>query len=646
MIAVNNLTVSFGSFDLFKNFTFLINPKDRIGLVGKNGAGKTTLLRIIKGIQEASEGSVSGPRDIHIGYLPQQMRHQGGKTVFNEAKTAFNEVLQLEKEIEFIQTQITSRNDYESDDYHKLIELFTEKTERLQLITGGNIDEIIEKTLNGLGFQRKDFERQTTEFSGGWRMRIELAKILMQKPELLLLDEPTNHLDIESIQWLENFLKDYPGALLLISHDKAFLDNVTIRTLEISNGNLYDYKVNYSKFIELRKERIEQQMNAYVNQQKKIEKTEEFIEKFRYKATKAVQVQSRIKQLEKIEQIEIDDFETGSINIKFPAAPRSGDLVFKAEQLSKAYGDLLVLDKIDIEIVRGEKIAFVGKNGEGKSTLSKIIMNEIAATGNYKAGHNVNIGYFAQNQDELLDESKTVLSTIDDVAVGEIRTKIRDLLGAFLFRGEDIDKKVKVLSGGERSRLALVKLLLKPYNFLVLDEPTNHLDIRSKEILKKALLNFEGTLVLVSHDRDFLDGLVTKVYEFKNKKIHQTIGSIQDFLAKKQLESLKEIEQKSQEKKQNQKTESQSKTDYLERKELEKKIRKQEKAVKDSEQVIEKYESELSKLDAEIASGKINYSNEDFYIQYEKIKQELALEMDNWEKRHNELEELINSKNE
>lgn len=640
MISIEQVRVSFGSFDLFKNFSFLINNKDRIGLVGKNGAGKTTLLRIIKGIQQPSAGRITVPLDISIGYLPQQMKHQDGKTVFEEAKSAFVEAIILEKKIAILNTEIAERTDYESESYSRLIQKLSEKTERLLLITGGNIEVEVEKTLLGLGFLRSDFDRPTSEFSGGWRMRIELAKILMQKPKVLLFDEPTNHLDIESIQWLENLLKDYSGAVLLISHDRLFLDTVTNRTLEISVGKLYDYKVSYSKFIQLRKERIEQQTAAYLNQQKEIEKTEDFIERFRYKATKSVQVQSRIKQLEKIDRIEIDDVENSAINIKFPPAKRSGDIVFRARELTKSYGTNHVLEKIDFDIERGEKIAFVGRNGEGKTTLSRIIINELKAEGDYNVGHNVDIGYFAQNQDELLDEDKTVFETIDAIAVGDIRNKIRDLLGAFLFQGEDIDKKVKVLSGGERSRLALIKLLLHPSNFLVLDEPTNHLDMRTKDILKNALMNFDGTLLLVSHDREFLDGLVDKVYEFKHKKMKECIGGINAFLAKLRLESSKSTSLYKKTEEKAKKSDSDNKLDYLEKKELEKRRRKAQNLIEKSEKEIERIEAELSTIDQQIAKAEVDFQDPTFYANYNQLKKNLEAEMANWEKLHTELEEL------
>ena len=544
MISVNQLTVQFGGFDLFKDISFLINPKDRIGLVGKNGAGKSTLLKILCGLQQPTSGEVVIPSDVEIGYLPQQMIHQDGKTVLDEARTAFAEVLNMDKRIQQLNLALTLRKDHESAEYLNLIHEISELTDRFHLHGGLNIDESLEQTLLGLGFSTRDFHRQTKEFSGGWRMRIELAKLLLRRPNVLLLDEPTNHLDIESIQWLENYIKDFNGAAVIISHDKAFLNNLTLRTIEISLGKIYNYKAAYSEYVELRKERREQQFAAYRNQQKMIGDSEEFIERFRYKASKAVQVQSRIKQLDKIDRIEVDEEDTSAINIKFPAAPRSGTIVVEAANVTKAYGNHVVLNGVDFIIERGEKIAFVGKNGEGKTTFSKVIMNEIDFQGNSKIGHNVSIGYFAQNQDELMNENLTVLETIDLVAVGDVRFKMRDLLGAFLFRGDDVDKKVKVLSGGERSRLAMVKLLLQPVNLLVLDEPTNHLDMRSKDLLKQALLNYDGTLILVSHDREFLDGLVTKVYEFKDHKIKEFIGGIYDFLQKRKLENLSELERK------------------------------------------------------------------------------------------------------
>lgn len=641
MISVEQLTVEFGAFQLFNDVTFLINPKDRIGLVGKNGAGKSTLLKIFMRLQQPTKGTVIAPPDITMGYLPQNMTVKDQRNVFNEAREAFSEVLKLDEKIKQINSQLADRTDYESSEYSKLIHDLTEANDRYQLLEGGSIDANIEQTLIGLGFKPMDFVRPTSEFSGGWRMRIELAKILLQKPDVLLLDEPTNHLDIEAIQWFEDFLKDYPGAVVLISHDRAFLDNITKRTVEISMGKIYDYNVPYSKYEVLRKERREQQLAAYRNQQKMIEETEEFIERFRYKATKAVQVQSRIKQLEKIDRIEVDDLDTSTINIKFPSAPRSGDLVVRTKDMTKKYGDLTVFKDIELTLTRGEKIAFVGKNGEGKTTLSRIIVDDLDYNGELKIGHNVAIGYFAQNQDELLDENKTVFQTIDDVAVGDIRLKIRDILGAFLFGGEDIDKKVKVLSGGERSRLSMAKLLLKPYNLLVLDEPTNHLDMRSKDILKKALKDFEGTLILVSHDREFLDGLVDKVYEFRDKKIKQHIGGIYDFLRTRKLENLKELEKKEKQVAQNQeKKSSVNKQSYLERKELDKKIRKAENNVKECETRIEEFEAEMERVGSTLSDPEKMKEDASLFSKYDELKKTVEKEMKKWEELTEVLEEL------
>ncbi len=544
MVSVQDLSVSFGSFDLLSDISFLINDKDRIGLAGKNGSGKSTLLSIIAGHQSPSGGKVDMSDEVTIGYLPQQMKVDDSTTVMNEVITAFSEITGLSEEIERCSSEIARRSDYESAEYLRLCDHITVIDERYRILGGSNYLAEAEKTLTGLGFERKDFDRPTSELSGGWRMRVELAKILLKKPSLFLLDEPTNHLDIESIQWLETFLADYNGAVVLVSHDRAFLDNVTTRTIEISLGRIYDYKVSWSKFVELRKERREQQIAAYRNQQKMIGDTEKFIERFRYKATKAVQVQSKIKQLNKVERLEVDEEDTSSINLRFPPSPRSGTNVVEAEGLSKSYGSLQVLRNIDFKIHRGEKVAFVGRNGEGKTTFSRIIIGELDFDGSIKIGHNVHIGYFAQNQDELLDENRSVFETIDYVAKGDIRSKIRDMLGAFLFRGDDVDKKVKVLSGGERSRLALVRLLLEPHNLLVLDEPTNHLDMRSKDILKQALINYDGTLILVSHDRDFLDGIAGKIYEFRHNRIREHIGGIYDFLRKKKIDNLKELERK------------------------------------------------------------------------------------------------------
>ncbi len=645
MISVDQLNIQFNGRDIFKDASFLVNPKDKIGLVGRNGAGKSTLLKVFTGIQKPDSGEVVVPADVTLGYLPQELVVKDSKSLIEEACMAFHELNKLEKDIKHLNHEIASRTDYESKEYLKLIEKFTEKNERIQLLGGNNKNENVEQTLIGLGFTRKDFNRPTGVFSGGWRMRIELAKILLQSPDVFLLDEPTNHLDIESIQWLENFLKNYSGAVVLISHDRAFLDNVTNRTIEISLGKIYDYNVSYSMFVKLRKERREQQEATFRNQQKKIEDTKEFIERFRYKATKAVQVQSRIKQLEKIDIIEIEEEDVASMNIKFPPAPRSGAVVFETKELSKSYGSLNVLDKAGLTVERGEKVAFVGRNGEGKTTFSRIIVGEIDAIGSYKAGHNVKLGYFAQNQDELLDGEKTVFQTIDDIAVGDIRTKIRDILGAFLFSGDDADKKVKVLSGGERSRLALAKLLLEPFNFLVLDEPTNHLDMRSKDILKQALLKYDGTLVVVSHDREFLDGLVTKVFEFKNKKIKEHLGGIYDFLTKKNMASLRELEKK------NTVAEpagnSEYKHTYIEKKELEREIRKVSNQVIKVEKRIEELEGKIRLMDRHIANPHefdTELNNPDFFTEYEELKKSLNIELNKWEKLHEELEILKNKR--
>lgn len=641
MISVDQLTVEFGGFKLFDQISFLINPKDRIGLVGKNGAGKSTLLKVFMGIQQPTKGTVTVPDDIRLGYLPQNMICRDERTVFEEAREAFSEVLALDRKIKKINHQLADRTDYESKEYLDLIHDLTEATDRYQLLGGDAIEASIEQTLTGLGFKRSDFSRPTAEFSGGWRMRIELAKILLKKPDVLLLDEPTNHLDIEAIQWFEDFLKEYPGAVLLISHDRAFLDNITNRTIEISLGKIYDYNVPYSTFETLRKEQREQQLAAYRNQQKMIEETEGFIERFRYKATKAVQVQSRIKQLEKLDRIEIDEIDVSKLNIKFPEAPRSGDMVINARNLSKSYGDLQVLDDLEFTIQRGERVAFVGRNGEGKTTLSRMIVGELDYTGELRIGHNVSIGYFAQNQDELLDENKTALQVIDDVAVGDVRTKIRDILGAFLFSGEEVEKKVKVLSGGERSRLAMAKLLLEPYNLLILDEPTNHLDMHSKDILKNALQNFKGTIILVSHDREFLDGLVDKVYEFRNKKIKEHLGGIYDFLQKSKLENLQQLEQKAKQKAATKELKNNdNKEAYLERKELDKRIRRAEKDLHSSEQKIEKLEKEIAVINKKLSDSDQMNHDTSLFSRYEELKKLLEKEMEHWENFTEKLENL------
>jgi len=541
MISIEQLTVEFDGRRLLDNIGFLINPKDKIALVGRNGAGKSTLIKLIAGKEQPTRGSIVASPDLTIGYLPQHMIHNEGTTVLQETEKAFERINKLQTEIDRLTLQLTEREDFESEEYAQIIDKLSNSYEHMQIINSGNFYAEIEKTLLGLGFLRSDFDRQCSEFSGGWRMRIELAKILLQTPDILLLDEPTNHLDIESIQWLESFLATTTSAILLVSHDKAFMDGVTNRTIEISLGHIYDYDVYYSKYLQLRQERHDQQVRAFENQQKMIQDTEDFIDRFRSKATKAVQVQSRIKALNKIERLQVDMEDTSRLHLKFPPAPRSGAIPVEIENLSKAYDEHIVLDKIGLMINRGEKIALVGKNGEGKSTLIKCILDEITYTGILKLGHNVKIGYFAQNQPSLLDENLTVFETVDYVAVGDVRTRLRDILGAFMFGGDASDKKVKVLSGGERSRLAMIRLLLEPVSLLILDEPTNHLDIPSKEVLKEAIKAYDGTTIIVSHDREFLDGLVTKVYEIGNKKIREHLGGIYEFLEKKKMENLNEL---------------------------------------------------------------------------------------------------------
>lgn len=642
MISVEQLTVEFGGSPLFDEISFLVNPKDRIALVGKNGAGKTTLLKIFSGKQTPTKGRITIPKDLSIGYLPQHMIHNEGTTVMQEAEKAFEHITELQTEIERISQELSERTDYESDDYHRLIDKLTHDNELLQIVGSGNFYAEIEKTLLGLGFLRTDFDRQCSEFSGGWRMRIELAKILLLRPDVLLLDEPTNHLDIESIQWLENFLITCGSAIVLVSHDRAFIDAVTTRTIEISLGKIYDYNVNYSKYVQLRIERHDQQVRAYENQQKLIQETEEFIDRFRSKATKAVQVQSRIKQLNKLERLEVDLEDNSRLSLKFPPAVHSGIIPVEVEHLSKAYGSHLVLDNVGMIINRGEKVAFVGKNGEGKSTLVKCIMAEIEYSGKMKLGHNVKIGYFAQNQASLLDESKTVFETIDYVAVGDIRTKIRDILGAFMFGGEASDKKVQVLSGGERSRLAMIRLLLEPVNLLILDEPTNHLDMRSKDVLKEAIKAFDGTVIVVSHDREFLDGLVTKVYEFGNKKVREHLGGIYDFLQYKKMDSLRELEISNSLKAASETVEkvaSENKLSYEARKEQNRKIRKAEKEVEDVEKQIATYESDLEAMNKQLELPEYA-SDSDFIMSYQKKQRELEHKMYEWEILSEEVEKL------
>ncbi|NDV46611.1 ABC transporter ATP-binding protein [Paludibacter sp. 221] len=544
MVSVDGLTVEFGGTTLFSDVSFVINPKDRIALMGKNGAGKSTLLKILAGVREPSKGKVSMPKDFRIAYLPQHLMTEDSRTVFEETAQAFSQIHALEKEIERINEELTSRTDYESDEYMQLIEQVSTLSEKFYSIEETNFDADIEKTLLGLGFERSDFQRKTSEFSGGWRMRIELAKILLQNPDLILLDEPTNHLDIDSIQWFEDFLINTAKAVVVISHDRAFVDNITTRTIEVTMGRIYDYKAKYSHYLELRKERREQQQKQYEEQQKMIAETKEFIERFKGTYSKTLQVQSRVKMLEKLELVEVDELDTSALKLRFPPSPRSGSYPVMTENLSKSYDDKLVFANANFTIERGEKVAFVGRNGEGKSTLVKCIMDEIPFDGELRLGHNVKIGYFAQNQASLLDEDLTVFQTIDDIAVGDIRTKIRDILGAFMFGRDDSEKKVKVLSGGERTRLAMIKLLLEPVNLLILDEPTNHLDMKTKDILKQALVDFDGTLIVVSHDRDFLDGLVTKVYEFGQQKVTEHLEDIYGFLEKKKMMNLREIERK------------------------------------------------------------------------------------------------------
>ncbi len=642
MIALDKISVDFGSTRLFNDISFIINKKDKIGLVGKNGAGKSTLFKLI--IQEfnPTSGNISVPNGIKIGYLPQFMEVDNTHILKEEVKKAFTEVEQIHEKIHDLSDELTSRTDYESTDYLSLADKLSDLSGQLNMLGADTMDSDIERCLAGLGFEQEDMERPTSEFSGGWRMRIEIAKLLLKKPEVLLLDEPTNHLDIESIQWLEDFLSNYYGAVLIISHDRAFLDNVTKRTIELVKGRSYDYPMSYSKFVQARKERIKMQQAAYANQQREIEKSEEFIEKFRYKATKAVQVQQKIRQLKKIERIEIDEEETSEIKLRFPPAPRSVKTVAKLEHLTKAYDEQLVLENIDLTIDRGDRIAFVGRNGEGKTTLIKVIMNETDFIGHYELGDNVSIGYYAQNQDELLDKHKTVFETIDDIAVGDARHKIRTILGSFLFSGDDIDKKVSVLSGGECSRLALATLLLREYNLLILDEPTNHLDMRSKDILKQALLEYDGTLILVSHDRDFLSGLTNKVYEFKHHQIRETIGDVNDFLRKKKIEHLNELQkkealQKERYLKQGKKANRQA---YEQQKQKNNEFRKLEKEIKNTETNIERLEKEMDEMNCYLSDNQKVCVDDKIFRRYKQKKDELAMEMSKWEQLNLQYEEM------
>ena len=645
MISIQNLSVEFSAKSLFDNINYVINKKDKIALVGKNGAGKSTMLKIIAGLQSPTSGCVAKPNDITISYLPQQMVLNDTLTVIEEVSKAFSHIDEMHDQLNKINAELQSREDYESKEYQNLIDRLTTLNEHIAMEESENKEAEMEKTLIGLGFKREDFNRPTAEFSGGWRMRIELAKLLLTHPDVLLLDEPTNHLDIESIQWLENFLINKANAVVLVSHDRAFIDNVTNRTIEISLGKIYDYAVNYSKYVVLHQERIEQQMRAYQNQQKQIQETEDFIERFRYKATKAVQVQSRIKQLSKIDRIEVDEVDTSHLNLKFPPAPRSGDYPIIADNVGKRYGEHQVFDNATFTIKRGEKVAFVGKNGEGKSTLVKCIMNEIPFTGNLKIGHNIKIGYFAQNQAQLLDGEISVFDTIDRVAVGDIRTKIRDILGAFMFGGEASDKKVKVLSGGEKTRLAMIRLLLEPVNLLILDEPTNHLDMRTKDILKQAIKEFNGTVIVVSHDREFLDGLVEKVYEFGDGKVKECLGGIYEFLEKKKIASLAELEvSKSVNKPEaNAKIitptveQPSTKLSYAEQREREKTIKRAEKKVSEAENEISKIEAEIAVIEDKIASGDVD---SDIFNQHAAKNKQLENAMSLWELASMELDEL------
>ena len=639
MISLDNLTISYGGWTLFDGISFMINPKDRIGLVGKNGAGKTTLLRVITGEQQPTEGAVTINGECSIGYLPQQMRVADTTTLIAETAKAFDEVIKIEAEIEHLTSEIGSRTDYESEEYANLIHRLNDANDRYHILGGDTRDADIERTLLGLGFKRSDFERPTREFSGGWRMRIELAKLLLKRPSIFLLDEPTNHLDIESIQWLEDYLKNYNGAVLLISHDRAFLDNVTTRTVEISLGKAYDYKVPYSKYVVLRAERRAQQMAAYENQQRLIEKTEEFIEKFRYKPTKSNQVQSRIKQLDRLERIEVDEEDLSRLNIKFPPAPRTGQIVAEVKGVGKAFGEKRIFSGAEFTIERGQKIALVGRNGEGKTTFARMLIGELEQSeGEIKLGANVNIGYYAQNQDDLMDGEFTVFDTLDRVAVGDIRTRLRDILGAFLFRGEDIEKKVKVLSGGERSRLAMARLMLEPYNLLVLDEPTNHMDMRSKDILKDALQKFDGTVVVVSHDREFLDGLVDRIYEFRDGGVREYLGDIWYFLEKRKVESLQDIERHDKPITTTKSTESATagKLSYEQKKEQEKLIRKLRKTVESIEEETAKVEKQIAEYDARFAVA--TEYNADDYAKYNALKEQYDHLMHEWEKASYELE--------
>ena len=643
MISINNLTVAYGGFTLLNEINFHISENDKIGLVGKNGAGKSTILKLICGLQSPTNGKVAVPNDVKIGYLPQIMEHHRGRSVIDEAMTAFADMFAEEEELERVTLELAERTDYESQAYQELIIRMNEINDRLSFARSDNPQVQAERTLIGLGFKYEELLRPTETFSQGWNMRIELAKILLSKPDVLLLDEPTNHLDIESIEWLEGYLKEYRGSLVLISHDRKFLDNVTNRTVEIMVGRIHDYKVPYSKYLELRKERLSQQQAAYENQQRMIEKTEEFIEKFRYKPTKSNQVQSRVKQLEKLERIEVDIEDRSTLAVKFPPAPRSGDIAYKAVDMKVGYGEKVVFSDAQIEVRRGEKVALVGRNGEGKTTLMRVIMNELdPMDGDSKVGYNVNIGYYAQNQEDILDKEDTVFGTLDRIAVGDIRLKLRDILGAFLFKGEDIDKKVAVLSGGERARLAMAKLILKPYNLLALDEPTNHMDIRSKDILKQALKSYDGTLIIVSHDRDFLDGLVDKLYEFRDGKVKEHLGGVQEFLERRKLENLSELERHYKPVEEKPAEVVQKKEEAKQEYQAKKYVSKEEKKVRNRISFLEKGIASIEEKMAEIEAVLSNPGPDDDVMEltraYLENKRELDFKMEEWEKLNESLE--------
>lgn len=643
MISVNNLSVQFTGQNLFDNVTFNIGDRDRIGLVGKNGAGKSTLLKILCGWQEPETGVIVVASGQTVGYLPQEMVPSGSRTVIDEALTAFETIDALERQQAELSMQVSERTDYESADYERLLTQLHDVTERIAVLGGASRQEQAEKILLGLGFHHSDFKRPITEFSGGWQMRVELAKLLLKRPDFLLLDEPTNHLDIESIQWLESFLQSYPGAVLLVSHDRTFLDNITNRTIEITAGRIYDYKASYSEYVVLMQERRASQMASLTNQQRQVAQIEAFIERFRYKATKSKQVQSRIKMLEKMDTITVDEVSTESIHFQFPPAPHSGKIVVEAEHLGKAYGEKQVFDNVDLTILKGSKVAFVGRNGEGKSTLAKIIVGDIHdQTGLCKIGHQVQIGYYAQNQAAMLDGEKTVFQTIDDIAQGDIRPKIRNILGSFLFDSDDIDKKVKVLSGGEKARLALAKLLLTPSNLLVLDEPTNHLDMNSKDILKNALLQYDGTLILVSHDRDFLQGLTDSLYEFRDGEVHEFKGDIFEFLEYRKIENLKALEVAKKQTASSQPVVSQNKLNYQQSKERERELRKLRSVVEKIEKEIESLEEEIASKDALLASGSSESTNPEFYKSYQQLKDTLEQKMSEWEEATIAVEEFLN----